>query len=82
MSLLRNIQRVLFLLFRKRLIVPQARDLLGDFAAKLTLVWATLSRLVIGASVESQLSPRQSGALLRELISLAFRLGGPAFNEQ
>lgn len=51
MSLLRNIQRVLFLLFWKRLIVPQARDLLGDFGAKLTLVWATLSRLVIGASV-------------------------------
>lgn len=68
--------------FRKRLTVPQARDLLGGFWAKLRLVWATLSRLAIRASVESQLSACQSRSLLRELISLAFRLGGPAFSEQ
>ena len=40
-----------------------------------------LIRTVIRELVESDLSACQGGAILRELISLAFRRGGPASNE-
>lgn len=50
--------------------------------AKLRIDWAALSWLVIRQLVESDLSGCQSGVILRELISLAFCLGGPVLNER